>query len=69
LKYAWSQPWFLWTLSGTGLDAGLVMINAGRAGHFAMGQGEGDKVRFTAYPSAFLWFKLVALVEQSITAT
>ena len=29
LKYVWSQPWFLWTLTGTGLAHGLVMVNAG----------------------------------------
>jgi hypothetical protein len=68
LKHVWSQPWFLWTLSGTGLNSGLVMINAGRAGHFAVTQGEGDKARFTAYPSTFLWHKLVTLVDRSITA-
>jgi hypothetical protein len=69
LKYVWSQPWFLWTLSGSGLDSGLVMINAGRAGHFALTQGEEEgKARFTAYPSTYLWQKLVALVDQSITA-
>jgi hypothetical protein len=44
------------------------MINAGRAGHFAITQGEEGKVRFTAYPSMYLWQKLVALTEQSITA-
>jgi hypothetical protein len=68
LRYVWSQPWFLWTLTGTGLDSGLVMINAGPAGHFAITQGEGEKARFSAYPSMFLWQKLVAVVEQSITA-
>lgn len=68
LKYVWSQPWFLWTLSGTGLDSGLVMINAGRAGHFAITQGEDKKVRFSPYPAMYLWQKLVALTEQSITA-
>lgn len=68
LKYVWSQPWFLWTLSGTGLDSGLVMINAGRAYHFAITQGEDKKVRFSPYPAMYLWQKLVALTEQSITA-
>jgi hypothetical protein len=68
LKYVWSQPWFLWTLTGTGLDSGMVMVNAGPAGHFAVTEGEGKKARFTAYPSMFLWQKLVALVEQSVTA-
>jgi hypothetical protein len=41
---------------------------AGPAGHFAITQGEGEKVRFSAYPSMFLWQKLIAPVEQSVTA-
>lgn len=69
LRYVWAQPWFLWTLTGAGLSSGLTMINAGRAGHFALTQGEGDKARFAACPSVVLWPKPVALVEQSITAT
>jgi hypothetical protein len=69
LKYVWSQPWFLWTLTGSGLRSGLAMINAGRAGHFMLTQGEGSKARFTAYTSLHLWEKLVALVEASSTAS
>ncbi|WP_405055894.1 hypothetical protein OG474_24500 [Kribbella sp. NBC_01505] len=68
LKYVWSQPWFLWTLAGSNLNSGLVMISAGRAGHFALARGEGTKARFMSYPSMLLWRKLVALVEQSLTA-
>jgi hypothetical protein len=69
LKYVWSQPWFLWTLTGTGLAHGLVMVNAAAAGHFALTQGDGAKANFSAYPSMFLWQRLVSLVEQSVTAT
>jgi hypothetical protein len=68
LKYVWSQPWFRWTLSGSGLKSGLVMINAGRAGHFSLSQGDENKTRLTAFPSVVLWPALVALFEQSITA-
>lgn len=68
LRYMWSQPWFLWTLQASGVDYGRVMVNAGRAGHFALTQGEGERVRFGAMMSYNLWFDLVAMVERSVTA-
>lgn len=69
LRYMWSQPWFLWTLQASGVDHGRVMVNAGRAGHFALMQGEDERVRFGAMPSYDVWFDLVAMVERSVSAT
>jgi len=45
------------------------MVNAGRAGHFALMQGEDDRVHFGAMMSYNWWFDLVAMVERSVTAT
>jgi hypothetical protein len=68
LRYMWSQPWFLWTLQASGVDHGRVMVNAGRAGHFALTQGGGERVRFGAMMSYSVWLDLVAMVERSVTA-
>jgi hypothetical protein len=68
LRYMWSQPWFPWTLQASGVDTGRVMVNAGRAGHFALMQGDGERVRFGAMLSYDVWFDLVAMVERSVTA-
>jgi hypothetical protein len=68
LRYMWSQPWFLWTLQASGVDYGRVMVNAGRAGHCALTQGEGERVRFGAMMSYSVWLDLVAMVERSVTA-
>lgn len=62
LRHAWEQPWFLWTLQAVHLTHGRVMVNAGRAGHFALTQGTGDLVGFRPVPSAAVWLDLVTLV-------
>lgn len=66
LRHVWAQPWFMWTLRATTQTSGLVMVNAGRSGHYAMtlpsdGADEGS-IGFHAVPSAVLWTRLVEIV-------
>ena len=80
LRHAWEQPWFLWTLQAASSPTGRVLVNAGRAGHFALtqptgapgadagaGSGTDDErtVGFRAAPSASLWRDLVRLVAEA----
>lgn len=68
LRYVWQQPWFLWTLQASGSTSGRIMVNAGRAGHFALTTPDGGPaaaeaglVGFRAMPSAAVWRDLVHL--------
>lgn len=59
LRHVWAQPWFLWTLRSSGAATGLVMVNAGRSGHYALttpsaGAPEGS-AGFHPVPATHVW--------------
>ncbi|MDT0164110.1 hypothetical protein Q9R32_00900 [Actinotalea sp. AC32] len=64
LLRAWQQPWCLWTVQGTGLTHGRVMVNAGASGHFALTRSSDGGTLFRAVPSAVVWTDLVHLVAE-----
>jgi hypothetical protein len=70
LRRMWSQPWFLWTLSGSGLDRPLAFIDAGVAGpHEFYGTGDGVHSKLQPLPPAVVWERLVGRVVPAIRAS
>lgn len=69
LRRVWAEPWFLWTVRSSAGGHGLVVIDAGRAGHLALTTSPlRGHVGLHAVPSAVLWARLVELVSGAVRA-
>lgn len=55
LRRMWEQPWFAWRFRMPDLDMERAWLNAGSAGHFAIGRTSGDAMMLQATPSAHVW--------------
>ncbi|MBM6620311.1 hypothetical protein JTF08_01680 [Micrococcaceae bacterium RIT802] len=55
LRRMWEQPWFAWRFSMPGLDMERSWLNAGTAGHFAIGHTSAETMMVQATPSAHVW--------------
>lgn len=68
LRRMWAQPWFLWTLTGSGME-GLLMIDAGVAGQYSWSGREGTRVQLQRAPALFVWQlmaeRIVPLIQAS----
>lgn len=51
----WEQPWFAWRFRMPDLDMERSWLNAGAAGHFAIGRTSGEAMMVQATPSAHVW--------------
>lgn len=55
LERVWAQPWFVWRFRMPDLDMERAWLNAGSAGHFAIGRSPAGTMMVQATPSAHVW--------------
>jgi hypothetical protein len=66
LREVWRQPWSLWALRTTASQHGLVVVQAGDRGCFAMAStAEPGVVAFRAMASYDVWLRLLQLVAEA----
>jgi hypothetical protein len=70
LRRLWAQPWFLWALTGSGMDQGLLMIDAGAAGqHSWSDAGDGTHTRLQVAPALAVWDAMAERIVPAIRAS
>jgi len=65
LRFAWSQPWTVWTVAVQPADSAMRCIDAGSAGYLGLMGASDGTMTIEAVPSAAVFSSLVAIIERA----